>query len=597
MQQNQSNVFNNDVNSFQNNASNRDINDEEDRNTSELLGHKVKSKAQSKILSNNSIKGSKYNKTNMGQNDFMNNDKNPSQLGNNFDINMNSNFPSNINNNSVHGSKYNIMNNTNNSKMMNMNNNSKMMNNNSKIMNMNQNSGMMNINNNSKIMNMNQNSGMMNMNNNSKMMNMNQNSGMMNMNNNSNMMNMNQNSGMMNMNNNSQIMNMNQNSGMMNMNNNSKIMNMNQNSGMMNMNNNSKIMNMGQNSGMMNMNNNSKMMNMNQNTNLNNINMNNNNNFFGNNNDILNNFDNEQNMNNNNIMNLNNNNMIMNQFQQQGMNQNINSSQFNNNNFNQSNPSLCLNPLNKINQVNSQHVSKIKTNSKIYQQSNNNDFSKKEEQEKTDILKKTQISIKHSLLLSKYYEYANPDEKQKALDELLADMSFFGDTTKREILKQKGDNPSKYIPIDEAIEKGNSNYVFFVLSILAKNLMNEGCIVAIERDQPSNENENHEHNTTVQFLVNGMYNFKKYIFHFDFGEEKNNELLNNNDEQVNFNRKLKIKLLSLLKVHRNDIIMCNPRNGSYEITAIIKKIILINYPKNNYIKNYQKIQHFHQLKK
>jgi hypothetical protein len=274
-------------------------------------------------------------------------------------------------------------------------------------------------------------------------------------------------------------------------------------------------------------------------------------------------------MNNNNIMNLNNNNMIMNQ--QQGMNQNINSSQFNNNNFNQSNPNLCLNPLNKINQVNSQHVSKIKTNSKIYQQSNNNDFSKKEEQEKTDILKKTQISIKHSLLLSKYYEYANPDEKQKALDELLADMSFFGDTTKREILKQKGDNPSKYIPIDEAIEKGNSNYVFFVLSILAKNLMNEGCIVAIERDQPSNENENHEHNTTVQFLVNGMYNFKKYIFHFDFGEEKNNELLNNNDEQVNFNRKLKIKLLSLLKVHRNDIIMCNPRNGSYEITAIIKK--------------------------
>ena len=51
MQQNQSNVFNNDVNSFPNNASNIDINDEEDRNTSELLGHKVKSKAQSKRLS------------------------------------------------------------------------------------------------------------------------------------------------------------------------------------------------------------------------------------------------------------------------------------------------------------------------------------------------------------------------------------------------------------------------------------------------------------------------------------------------------------------------------------------------------------------
>ena len=100
--------------------------------------------------------------------------------------------------------------------------------------------------------------------------------------------------------------------------------------------------------------------------------------------------------------------------------------------------------------------------------------------------------------------------------------------------------------------------------------MNEGCIVAIEKDKPSNENENNELNTTLQFLVNGMYNFKKYIFHFDFGEEKNNELLNNVEKQNHFNLKLKIKLLSLLKVNRNDIIMCNPRNGSYEITAIIK---------------------------
>ena len=51
--------------------------------------------------------------------------------------------------------------------------------------------------------------------------------------------------------------------------------------------------------------------------------------------------------------------------------------------------------------------------------------------------------------------------------------------------------------------------------------MNEGCIVAIEKDQPNNDEGNNELNTTVQFLVNGMYNFKKYILTFDFGEEKN----------------------------------------------------------------------------
>ena len=69
-----------------------------------------------------------------------------------------------------------------------------------------------------------------------------------------------------------------------------------------------------------------------------------------------------------------------------------------------------------------------------------------------------------------------------------------------------------------------------------------------------------------------MYNFKNNIFHFDFGEEKNNELLNNAEKQTHFNSKLRKKLLPLLKLNKNDIIMCNPRNdGLYEITAIIKQ--------------------------
>ena len=40
-------------------------------------------------------------------------------------------------------------------------------------------------------------------------------------------------------------------------------------------------------------------------------------------------------------------------------------------------------------------------------------------------------------------------------------------------------------------------------------------------------NEEKEVNTAIQFIVNGMYKFKKYKFIFDFGEEKNNILLSN----------------------------------------------------------------------
>ena len=167
-------------------------------------------------------------------------------------------------------------------------------------------------------------------------------------------------------------------------------------------------------------------------------------------------------------------------------------------------------------------------NSKEINQNNNKNinflnpqgiFTPEEEQEKRDTLRKTKISERHSLELTNYYEYDTPDGKEKDLNEHLTDMSFYGEITKKEILRLKEEDPDRFISIDEAIEKGSSNSNFgkykneyFVLAILAKNLMNEGCIVAIEKDKPSNENENNELNTSVQFLVNGMYNLKNIFF-------------------------------------------------------------------------------------
>ena len=69
--------------------------------------------------------------------------------------------------------------------------------------------------------------------------------------------------------------------------------------------------------------------------------------------------------------------------------------------------------------------------------------------------------------------------------------------------------------------------------------MKEGCVVEIERDKPNNEGNTNEIYTTLQFLINGIFNLKKYIFYFDFGEEKNKILLNYLDAQNEFNLKLK----------------------------------------------------------
>ena len=53
-----------------------------------------------------------------------------------------------------------------------------------------------------------------------------------------------------------------------------------------------------------------------------------------------------------------------------------------------------------------------------------------------DQLKKSEIMERHSVELSSYYDYT-PGETEDNLNQLLEDISYFGDITKREIQKEK----------------------------------------------------------------------------------------------------------------------------------------------------------------
>ena len=553
--------LNNDfMKNFSNNAESNIYNDEQldkaikeqqDRRTKELEpllstmkkkmeeGSRIHSKAQSKIFNDNSIRGSNYsfNNSNISkQNQFNNN----SQLGNNFNMNN----INNINNMNNMNNMNNINNMNNMDNMNNINNNNFYNNNNNFPSPINSNSiHGSNNNNNFNVIN--------NSNNNSKIFNMNNNSIHESRDNSMN----NDIVESINLNNNNKYSNSNSMS-----NKNSKVMFPSQQGLNHNSNKSSKILDQNSNQSLI------KSKNLNQNSNKSSKILNQNSNKSS---KILN-------------QNTNKSSKILNQNSNKSskiLNQNsINNSIHQNNNL--------------LSQLEQKGSEIIFNNSKIYEKpfnlnqnevipynDNNNVLPvPDEEQEKRDTIRKTQISIKHSLESSQYYEYETPGEKDNDLNDLLSDMSFYGEITKKEILREKEIHPDKFIPIDEAEEKGKSNASddeyqneYFVLSVLAKVLMNEGCIVVIERDKPNTIEGNNELNTTVQFLVNGMYNFKKYIFHFDFGEEKNNELIKDTKKQTHFNLKLKKKLLSLLKLQKNDIIMCNPRSGSYEITAIIKQ--------------------------
>ena len=253
-----------------------------------------------------------------------------------------------------------------------------------------------------------------------------------------------------------------------------------------------------------------------------------------------------------------------------------------------------------------------------------------------------QICDTHIFKLSKYYDY-KPSEATNHLNSLLRDIDNFGEITKNKIEQEKASNPNKFISIQEALSYNNQNNMmnnnmmmnnnnnmmgnsgmmgnnmmgnnmmgnsgmmmgnnmmmnnnmpnnnpqndFFILSVLKTGLECEGCTCEIERDFPQ-FNEEKEFYTAIQFIVNGMYKFKKYKFTFDFGEEKNKTMFSNLIVQNDFNNNLVKNLTTILNLTKKDIVLSNPRQGSYQISAIIKKsnfneltdIQLFNQLKNN----------------
>ena len=318
-----------------------------------------------------------------------------------------------------------------------------------------------------------------------------------------------------------------------------------------------------------NMNANSKIFNnMNINSNINNMNNNNLNvnNSLNNMNNNMNNNDKNNNMNNNtnNIMNINNNN---------NMNNNSNMANNNMNLLDNNNNNNIMNPQNNINNNNDQNIL-------------------------NDICNKTVV------INSVYYPYIE-SEATRYINDLLKNMDSFGEIIKNKIEQEKVSSPNKFISISEALSSNFSDELkkkdYYVLSSLKFALESQGCTCEIEREYANSENEKKEFYTAMQFITNGMYKLKKYILTFDFGNEKNNTMLNNIMVQNSFNEKLKFELKKLLNIKSasKNIIIGNPRAGPYIVSAIIKQsnfnelneIDLLNSLKNNIdFNSIQKVQ-------
>ena len=161
-------------------------------------------------------------------------------------------------------------------------------------------------------------------------------------------------------------------------------------------------------------------------------------------------------------------------------------------------------------------------------------------------------------------------KKEKNKVQLLEDMNMMGTIMKEEILEEKKTNPEKFFTTEEIIEQKESNNDLFALGIFSKALESQGMVTAIEKEANENDDEKKIAQASLQFLVNGMSEKPKYNLHFDFGDDKNKQLLNDENERKKFHDKLRKKLSKEYNINEEEIIITFPRKGSYQVTIIFK---------------------------
>ena len=147
---------------------------------------------------------------------------------------------------------------------------------------------------------------------------------------------------------------------------------------------------------------------------------------------------------------------------------------------------------------------------------------------------------------------------------LIEDMNEMGVIMKEQIIEDQKINPNNYININKTINnKSDKN---FPIALLAKNLESKGITTAIQKQSRNKDLTK----TCLQLMTNGLVNKQKCEVKFDFGEKKNDEILNNEKEKEKFIKDWKDKLSKKLGISPDDIIITNLRKGSLEADILLK---------------------------
>ena len=171
----------------------------------------------------------------------------------------------------------------------------------------------------------------------------------------------------------------------------------------------------------------------------------------------------------------------------------------------------------------------------------------------------TQNQIKEEII----NKYKDSDSSLKATQLVESDIATLGSIIKDEIIKEKKENPDKFLDIDEIIKDENNEN--FAIGVLAKSLEDAGISTVIEK-----KSENIDiSNASLQFLTSGLAYKKKLTMKYDFGENENNRIINDKKYQKKFIDEQKSKIAKHLGINEKFLTICNIRKGSAKYDLII----------------------------
>ena len=222
------------------------------------------------------------------------------------------------------------------------------------------------------------------------------------------------------------------------------------------------------------------------------------------------------------------------------------------------------------------------------------DIPKEKEKDKYNNMKNKVDNTKKVRKKNQKPENITDQKTNIKINNVLEDMCKYGAIIKREIKREKINNPEKFIDISQALKMENEDPGLFALGLISKNLEDLGVETVIEDKQI--QDKLNEGLTGLQFLTNGMISKKKYDLHFEFGEQRNNELINNKSEFEKFKENLKLKLSKDYNIPKEKIIVTLPQKGSFHVQVIFQSEEFHNLDKKEFIKKFKNDPEFKELK-